>query len=182
MTGKSPLTATAEQRDGLERLARSADREEADRARGHSVVACGLEERGDRGGLAGARGYGAQLALAVHAGRTGGGGAPSRPGAGAGEGASGAGGGARGAGGAGGEPGELHPAAAGGGDRTAHRADDLALAAVGGVAQKGGFASKRPRHTLRGRQDRQAVARSGLGQARIGGRPGRGSAEHGVRA
>jgi transposase len=33
MAGKSPLTATAEQREGLERLARSAHREEADRAR-----------------------------------------------------------------------------------------------------------------------------------------------------
>ena len=34
MTGKTPLTAMAEQREGLERLARSAHREEADRARG----------------------------------------------------------------------------------------------------------------------------------------------------
>jgi transposase len=34
MTGRSALTATAEQREGLERLARSAHREEADRARG----------------------------------------------------------------------------------------------------------------------------------------------------
>jgi transposase len=34
MTGKSPLVATTEQREGLERLARSSDREEADRARG----------------------------------------------------------------------------------------------------------------------------------------------------
>ena len=34
MTGKTPLTATAKQREGLERLARSAHREEADRARG----------------------------------------------------------------------------------------------------------------------------------------------------
>lgn len=33
MTGRSPLTATLEQREGLERLARSSDREEADRAR-----------------------------------------------------------------------------------------------------------------------------------------------------
>ena len=33
MTGKSPLSATAEQREGLERLARSAGREEADRSR-----------------------------------------------------------------------------------------------------------------------------------------------------
>ena len=33
MAGKSPLTATAGQREGLERLARSTDREEADRAR-----------------------------------------------------------------------------------------------------------------------------------------------------
>ena len=33
MTGKSPLTATLEQREGLERLGRSSDREEAGRAR-----------------------------------------------------------------------------------------------------------------------------------------------------
>ena len=33
MTGKSALSATAEQREGLERLARSPDRAEADRAR-----------------------------------------------------------------------------------------------------------------------------------------------------
>ena len=34
MAGKSPLAVTAEEREGLERLARSSDREEADRARG----------------------------------------------------------------------------------------------------------------------------------------------------
>src|SRR3712207_9037207 len=36
------------------------------------------------------------------------------------------------------------------------------LAAVGGVAQKGAFRWRRPRHTLTGRQDPQAVERSGV--------------------
>jgi hypothetical protein len=38
----------------------------------------------------------------------------------------------------------------------------LTLTAVGGVAQERGFASKRPRPTLKGRHDPQAVASSGL--------------------
>ena len=71
-------------------------------------------------------------------------------------------GGAGGFGAAGGEPGELDASQATGGDRGAHRAQHLALQALGGVAEKGGFASKRPRHTLRGRQDAEAVERSGV--------------------
>jgi hypothetical protein len=39
---------------------------------------------------------------------------------------------------------------------------DLPLAAIGGAAQKGGFGWRRPRHTLKGRQDADAVDRSGL--------------------
>ena len=42
------------------------------------------------------------------------------------------------------------------------RADDLALAAEHPAAAKGGFAWRRPRHSLKGRQDAQAVERSGL--------------------
>ena len=49
-----------------------------------------------------------------------------------------------------------------GGDRTAHRPSHLALQAIGGAAKKGAFGSNRPRHTLRGKQDAQAVTRSGL--------------------
>src|SRR3712207_2423081 len=36
------------------------------------------------------------------------------------------------------------------------------LAAVGGVAQKGAFRWRRPRHTLKGRQDPDAVEREGV--------------------
>jgi transposase len=42
--------------------------------------------------------------------------------------------------------------------RTCH----LGLAAQHHIAQKGGFAWRRPRHTLKGRQDAQAVERSGV--------------------
>ena len=49
-----------------------------------------------------------------------------------------------------------------GGDRAAGRADDLALTAEHPAAAKGGFAWRRPRHSLKGRQDAQAVERSGL--------------------
>ena len=47
-------------------------------------------------------------------------------------------------------------------DRAAGWADDLTLAAEHPLAAKGGFAWRRPRHSLKGRQDAQAVERSGL--------------------
>jgi hypothetical protein len=40
--------------------------------------------------------------------------------------------------------------------------DDLEIAALQGAAQKGGFRYRRPRHTLKGRQDAEAVDRGGL--------------------
>lgn len=45
MRGKSPLRVTSEQREGLERLAQSADREEADRARGILLSISGWTSR-----------------------------------------------------------------------------------------------------------------------------------------
>lgn len=45
MTGKSSLRVTAEQREGLERLAQSADWEEADRARGILLSMSGWTSR-----------------------------------------------------------------------------------------------------------------------------------------
>ena len=47
-------------------------------------------------------------------------------------------------------------------DRAAGWADDLTLAAEHPLAAKGGFAWRRPRNSLKGRQDAQAVERSGL--------------------
>jgi transposase len=56
----------------------------------------------------------------------------------------------------------LDPAPPQGRDRAAGGADDLGFAAERPVAAKGGFAWRRPRHSLKGRQDAQAVERSGL--------------------
>jgi DDE superfamily endonuclease len=56
----------------------------------------------------------------------------------------------------------LDPAAAQGGDHASGRGHDLARPAEHLAAAKGGFAWRRPRHCLRGRQDAEAVERSGL--------------------
>jgi hypothetical protein len=56
----------------------------------------------------------------------------------------------------------LDPAAAQGRDPAPVRGRHLALAAEHPAAAKRGFAWRRPRHTLIGRQDPQAVARAGL--------------------
>nr|WP_237050508.1 IS630 family transposase [Microvirga ossetica] len=53
-------------------------------------------------------------------------------------------------------------AAAGRRDREALRRAHLALTAFGRVAPKGDFRWRRPRHTLKGRQDADAVDRAGL--------------------
>ena len=57
---------------------------------------------------------------------------------------------------------QLDLAAAGRRDREALRRAHLALAALGRVAPKGDFRWRRPRHTLKGRQDADAVDRAGL--------------------
>ena len=56
----------------------------------------------------------------------------------------------------------LDLAASESGHRTPVRNRHLGLQAQHPAAQKGGFAWRRPRHTLKGRQDEQAVARSGV--------------------
>lgn len=56
---------------------------------------------------------------------------------------------------------KLDLATPGRGDRTANRAADFDIAPQRGD-EKGGFAWRRPRHTLSGRQDAEAVDRSGL--------------------
>ena len=48
------------------------------------------------------------------------------------------------------------------GDRQPRRGDDLKIAAVEDFAPKRGFRFRRPRHTLKGRQDKDAVDRIGL--------------------
>ena len=53
-------------------------------------------------------------------------------------------------------------AAAGRRDHAADRRDGLDRALERAVAAKGGFAWRRPRHTLKGRQDADAVARAGV--------------------
>src|SRR3984957_11860240 len=64
--------------------------------------------------------------------------------------------------GAGDESGQLDACASGRRDRRPRGRDDLEIAAFQGAAQKGGFRYRRPRHTLKGRQDAEAVDRGGL--------------------
>ena len=83
-------------------------------------------------------------------------------GAGAGDGAGDAFGGIGGFGGRRRRSAELDAATVAGRDRGANGPADLPVAAQRGDAQKGGFRWRRPRHTLKGRQDAIAVDRSGL--------------------
>src|SRR3712207_5042344 len=78
------------------------------------------------------------------------------------QGRTGAGGGRGVARGAGGGPAELDPAATCRGDRAARGLAHLPLAALGRAAAKAAFRWRRPRHTLQGRQDADAVDRAGL--------------------
>src|SRR5919202_1098680 len=73
----------------------------------------------------------------------------------------GARGGRRPAGQAGGRPAALDLGPAGAGGRGAHRRDDLPRAPERGAA-KGGYRWRRPRHTLKGRQDANAADYAGL--------------------
>src|ERR1700761_1842379 len=128
---------------------------------GHPVVVGGMEQRADRRGVW--RAPGQRAALAVDLWPQGGRGVARPQGGGSGRRQS-AGGpvgdrtglGARRRGSA-----KLDPAASAGRDRTAHRQTHLEIAAQRG-AEKGGFVWRRPRHTLKGRQDGDAVDRSGL--------------------
>ena len=60
------------------------------------------------------------------------------------------------------EPGELDTAPAASGDRATSRDQHLEIAAEHSAAEKRGFRWRRPRHTLIGRQDPEAVDRVGL--------------------
>ena len=160
MAGQSPLLATEEQRTVLMALARSRDRGEADRACG-AADAVRLDEPAHRGGLRRTRGHGAAVAQRLHARWCGGaqsdGGA--RPGA-----CEERGGVARGhavAGGAGRRSAELDHSAPARRDRGAGGRAHQPLATVQGAAQKK-FRWRRPRHTLKGRQDAAEVERVGL--------------------
>src|SRR3954469_1105266 len=161
MAGKSPLAATDDQRRELVALSHSRDRGEADRARAIVLTLLGWT-RGQIGGLRGARGYGSVLAQHFHDGRhrsledIGRAGASARqsracPG--------------RGRAGpvwaCSGSP-ELDAVAVGRRDRDARGRAHLALAAVACAPPKGDFRWRRPRHTLKGRQDADAVDRAGL--------------------
>lgn len=56
----------------------------------------------------------------------------------------------------------MDPGPPGRGDRQPRRRDDLKIAALESSAPKRGFRFRRPRHTLKGRQDKDAVDRVGL--------------------
>src|SRR4051794_28794309 len=148
-------------RAALERLSRSAARRGGRPGAGGAVVARRRDQRRDRGPAGGAGRAGAALARRVPAGR--GGGAALAPAAGSH--APQARGGARGGGGAAegrrGRPARLDPGPARGRGGGAHRRDDLAGPPERGPA-KGGYRWRRPRHTLEGRQDADAVERAGL--------------------
>src|SRR4051794_5270944 len=160
MAGKSPVRADAEQRSALVALSHSRDRGEADRARailltlsgwtsGQIAQAFGVREDTVRfwrsafmtGGLEalktsvapGPAPVKAERALAVAEEVRACGRSP-----------------------------ELDAAALGGGDRDARRGAHLVLAAIRRAEEKGGFRWRRPRHTLKGRQDPDAVDRAGL--------------------
>src|SRR5215216_2302350 len=122
----------------------------------------GLDQPADRRGLRGARGYGAALAQRFHGGRGPGAADLHRPGSGSGQSHVRPGGCRGGAVRAGGGSPQLDAAALGRRDREALRRADLALAPVGRTAPKGAFRWRRPRHTLKARQDADAVDRVGL--------------------
>jgi len=163
MGGCSRIRATGEERALLAVLARSGERGEADRARavllsldGWSSAAIGraLRVRADTARAwrsAFARGGAEALRARPRPGRPGGQGIAALACAGA----------------ILADPGrawrgDLDAAAAQGGDRPARRGRHLDLAPQPAAATKGGFAWRRPRHTLKGRQDRDAVERSGV--------------------
>src|SRR3954467_11528806 len=128
---------------------------------GGAVVAGGRDQHRDRDAAGRAGRAGATLAVRVPARR--GGGATVAPAAG--PDAAQAGGGARGgagrARGAARRPAGLDPGPARGRGRGAHRRDDLRRSPERGAA-KGGYRWRRPRHTLKGRQDARAVDYAGL--------------------
>src|ERR1700687_380006 len=129
---------------------------------GDFAVVGALDEPSDRHGALGRGGHGPAVALAV---RTRWGGRdPRAQGAGRGsrEGAGGACRGERGALRRGERSAELDLAPLGRRDPPTKRHTDLDVAVECDPAEKGGFRWRRPRHTLNGRQDADAVDRAGL--------------------
>src|SRR4051794_40765051 len=175
------LTAGKAERAELERLSRSAGRGEAGRGRAglrapaREASAASAGPLGVRGG--GARGGGARRGVGGRGGGGGGGGGGGARGGprGGGRGAApapaagphaaqargGARGGPRGAGRARRRPAGMDVGPARGRGGGAHRRDGLAGSPERGPA-KGGYRWRRPRHTLKGRQDADAVERAGL--------------------
>src|SRR6201995_998258 len=121
-----------------------------------------MDEPPHRRSLRGPRGHGSAVAQPVHDGRGRGPAPPRCARTRSGQGHLRPGRGARASRHAGGRSPELDAAAAGGGDRTTRGRAHLTLAVIGGAAQKRGFGRRRPRHTLKGRQDADAVDRAGL--------------------
>ena len=175
MPGKSKLTADAAERAALRDLSKSEQRGEADRARAILLTLEGRQRRGDRRRSRGACQHGAQLAGLLCAWR--GGGAAAAPEARtAGQDRAACRGDRRG------DPERryaprwrLDAAAPVCRDCPARRAGDLAAVALAPIAPKG-FAWRRPRHTLKGRQDAAAVAASRRAPCRSE-NPGRGGGD-----
>src|SRR3954471_20086835 len=179
MERQGGLAADEAGRAGLERLGRSAARREADRARAvlwslegetSATIAARLggggaqgrrARRDVRGRVGGGGGAGAALPPAGALGRGRGAARPSAAGAGAEQARGGARGGPRPAGGPRRRPGRGDAGPARGRDPGPHRGDGPAGSPERGAA-KGGYRWRRPRHTLKGRQDADAVDRAGL--------------------
>ena len=158
MAGKSPVTARDDQKAGLKALASGADRAEADRARAILLTLAGWTSGriAEAFGVRGYRcGYGAAISsaagsrLSKHASRQVRSRSRRRPRF--------------------GWPsrscprrspiGPIGPWAAWPRRSPAARGDDLKIAALESSAPKRGFRFRRPRHTLKGRQDKDAVDR-----------------------
>ena len=159
MPGKSKLTADAAEQADVARPVEIGAARRSGPGAGDPADAGGAAGRGDRRGSRGAHQHGAQLAGLLCAWR--GGGAAAAP-------AAGTAGQDRAAcrGDRGGDPERRHAprwrldaAAPVRRDCPARRAGDLAAVAVAPIAPKG-FAWRRPRHTLKGRQDAAAVEAS----------------------
>src|SRR3954454_14061135 len=160
MAGKSPVTADAEQRSALVALSHSRDRGEADRARAILLPLSGCTSRQ----IAQAFGVredtvrfwrSAFMTGGLEALKT-----SVAPGPAPGEAARALAVAEEGP--ACGRSPELAAAAFGGAARDARRRAHLVLAAIRRAEEKGGFRWRRPRHTLKRRQDPNAVDRAGL--------------------
>ena len=162
MVGKSPVTATDEQRTALKVLAGGVARSEADRARAVLLTLDGWDQRPNRTGIRSARGYSSVLAQRVYArwdrcaageccswtcAVQGGGCTQGRRASSV---AAGRG------------PDQLDAGAPRRRDRGPRGHKHFALAALQSAAPKRGSRFRRPRHTLKGRQIANEIDRVGL--------------------